>query len=227
MNGVTAIWSAMIGASLVLGIVHLFVWSQNRRSWANLCFCFTLIGVLGLAAGDLGAMYASSPDAYGQAIRWTHPVYAIGVIGSLGLVHVSFRTGTRWLLALAIGLRVLVVVANFTTGANLQFTVIHSLRQITFLGEQVSTLSDFVPSPWAGLGLLASAVQLVYVLDASVRLWRTRSHDARRRALLVGGAFAFFIILAVGQVALVTAGVLRMPFTVTLPFLGLGTGDEL
>ena len=211
------------------GLVYLLVWSRDRHSWANLCFFFAVIGVLGLAFGEMTTMHAESPEAFGRAIRWTHFVYAIGVVGSLGFVHFYFRTGRSWLLALAIGLRLLVVLANFTTGVNLHFTAIHSLRKIPFLGEQVSVLGEWVPSPWVRLGVLASLVQFVYVMDASIRLWRTGSHESRSRAVVVGGALACFIVIAVGQSALVTTGVLRTPFILSLPFLGvvLAMGYEL
>ena len=229
MSWITAIWSATVGASLVMGLVYLLVWSQNRRSWANLCFFFTVIGVLGLAVGEMATMHAESPEAFGRAIRWTHFVYAIGFVGSLGFIHFYFGTGRRWLLALAIGLRLLVVLANFTTGVNAHLTVIHSLRKIAFLGEQVSVLGEWVPSPWMRLALLSSLVQFVYVVDASIRLWRTGSPESRSRAVVLGGAFALFIVIAVGQSWLVAAGVLRMPFILSFPFLGvvLAMGYEL
>ncbi len=229
MSWITAIWSATVGASLVTGLVYLLVWSQNRRSWANLCFFLTVIGVLGLAAGEVATMHAESPEAYGRAIRWTHVVYAIGFVGSLAFVHFYFGTGRRRLLALAIGLRLLTVLANFTTGVNAHFTVIHSLQKIDFLGEQVSVLGEWMPSPWVFLPLLSSLAQFVYVVDASIRLWRTGSHESRSRALVVGGALALFIVIAVGQSGLVTAGVLRMPMILSFPFLGvvLAMGYEL
>ncbi len=221
MSWITAIWSATVGASLVTGLVYLLVWSKNRHSWANLCFFFTVFGVLGLAVGEMVTMHAESPEFYGRAIRWTHFVYAIGVVGSLGFIHFYFGTGRRWLLALAVGLRLLVVVVNFASRVNLHFTVIHSLRKIVFLGEQVSVLGEWVPSPWVRLGLLASFVQIAYVMDASVRLWRTGSHESRSRAVVLGGAFVLFTIIAVGQSGLVTAGLLRMPFILSFPFLGV------
>jgi len=221
MNWVVAIWSATAGASLLLALVYLLVWSRDRRSWANLCMFFSVVGVLGLLVCELSTMYAESPEGFGLAIRWTHLVYAIGVFGSLGFVHFSFRTGMRWLLASAVALRLLVVVANFTTGVNLHFLVIRTLQKITFLGEQVSVLGDWVPNPWVSLGLFASLAQLIYVVDAAIRLWRTGAPESRRLALVVGGALALFTIAAPTQAALVSTGVLHTPFIVSFPFLGV------
>jgi PAS domain S-box-containing protein len=205
------------------------IWSHDRRSWANLCFFISVLGVLGLAVCELITMYAGSPAVFGQAIRWTHLVYAIGIFGSLGFIHFYFGTGRKWLLASALALRVLVVIANFTTGVNLHFTVVRSLEKITFLGEQVSVAGDWTPNRWVGLGLLASMVQFVYVIDASIRLWRAGSPESRRRALVVGGTLALALTVAPAQAALVATGVLHMPFMVSFPYLGvvLAMGYEL
>ena len=126
-------------------------------------------------------------------------------------------------------MRLLAVLANFTTGLNLHIGAIHSLSKVTFLGEQVSILGEWVPNPWMRLGWLASLAQLSYVVDASLRLWRTGSPELKRRAGIVGGALAFFIVFAVINAALVTLGVLRMPLLTSLPFLGmlLVMGHEL
>jgi hypothetical protein len=219
MSWISAIWSAAAGASLLMGLLLLLVWSQDRRSWASLCFAISVLGALGLAVCELVTMYTGSPVVFGQAIRWTHLVYAIGIFGSLGFIHFYFGTGRRWLLVSALALRVLVVVANFTTGVNLHFAVVRSLQKIAFLGEQVSVASEWVPNPWVRLGLLASLVQFAYVVDAAIRLWRTGSPESRRHAVVVGGALAFTFIAAPAQAALVAAGVLHMPFIVSFPFV--------
>ena len=103
MSRITIIWSAASGACLMLMLMlmHLVVWCRNQRSWANLCFSVMVLGVLGLAVCEMVTMHTESPETFGHAIRWTHLVYAIGVVGSLGFVHFYFGTGTKWLLALA------------------------------------------------------------------------------------------------------------------------------
>lgn len=229
MSWVTIIWTMVVSACLTLAGINLLVWSRDRRSWAHLCFTFMVVGVVGLAIGELLTMKAASPEEFGRVIRWTHLVYAFGIVGSLGFVHFYFGTSRRWLLAMAVGLRLLAVVANFTTGVNLHMRAIHSLRKISFLGEQVSVLGEWDPSRWALLGQFAALVQLIYVVDASVRLWRTGLTESRRRAVIVGGTLAFFIVFAVGQAGLVASGVLRMPFIASAPFLAvvLAMGYEL
>lgn len=221
MERVTAIWSAVSGACLMLALMHLVIWFRNRSAWANLWFFFATLGVVGQAACELVTMHTRSPEIYAAGIRYAHLVYFFGVAGILGFVHCHFGTGRIKLLWLAIGLRVLAIIANFTTGQSLHVAEVRSLRQMTFLGESVTVLGDWLPNRWVVLGQLSSLVLLVYLVDASWRLWRAGSEEGRRRALLLGGSLSFFIISASVQAALVATGVLKMPFFVSLPFLGI------
>ena len=229
MSWITVIWSTALGTCLMMMVVHLLVWSRDRQSWANLCFSVAVLSVIALVALEMVAMHTQSPEVFGATFRWAHFFYGVGVWASLGFVHFYFGTGRRWLLVLALALRLCAVVANFTTGQNLHVVAIHSLQQINFLGEQVSILGQWTPNPWVRLGQLAALFQIGYVLDASIRLWRTGSRESRRRALTVGGSLSFFMLFAAAQSALVTTGTLRMPFLVSLPFLGmlLAMGYEL
>jgi len=221
MSWVTIIWTMIASVSFTLATIYLLIWFRERRSWAHLCFFVLAAGVIGLATGELAAMYAKSPAAYGTAVRWSHFAFGFVVLGSLGFVHFYFGTGKRWLLGAALGLRLLAVVVNFSTGLNLHIGAIQSLQQVNFLGEPVSMLGVWTPNPWVRLGQFAALVQFVYVADASLRLWRAGSRESRRRAVIVGGTLAFFILFASGQAGLVVGGVLRMPIVVSFPFLAV------
>ncbi len=221
MSWITVIWSTVSGAGLMLALMQARVWWLDRRSWANLCFAIMVLSVIEMAIAEMSMMTASSPEAFVRLLRLTHLFYGIGVVGSVGFVHFYFGTDRRWLLALTLGLRALAVVANFTTGLNLNLSAVYSLKHITFLGEQISILGEWVMNPWQRLGWIASLAHFIYVLDASIRLWRTGSRAARRRALLIGGPLAFFVIFALANAGLVVAGVLRMPYVASVPFLGV------
>ena len=221
MSWVTILWAMIASVSFTLATVYLLIWFRERRSWVHLCFFVLAAGVIGLATGEMAAMYAKSPTAYGTAVRWSHFAFGFVVLGSLGFVHFYFGTGKRWLLGAALGLRLLAVVVNFSTGLNLHISAIQSLQQVNFLGEPVSMLGVWTPNPWVRLGQLAALMQFVYVVDASLRLWRTGARESRRRAVIVGGTLAFFILFASGQAGLVAGGVLRMPIVVSFPFLAV------
>ena len=221
MSWVTIIWSMIASVSFTLATIYLLIWFRERRSWAYLCFFVLAVGVIGMAASELGAMYAKTPAAYGAAVRWGHFAYGIVAVGSLGFVHYYFGTGKGWLLGTALGVRLLAVVMNFSTGLNLHISSIQSLLQVNFLGEPVAMLGVWTLNPWVRLGQLAALVQVVYVVDASLRLWCTGGPEPRRRAVIVGGPLAFFILFSSAQAGLVAAGVLRMPIVVSFPFLAV------
>jgi PAS domain S-box-containing protein len=221
MSWITIIWSTALGVCLMMLLVHLLVWGRDRRSWANLLFSLAVLSVMALLALEMVSMHTESTDVFGATFRWAHFFYGVGVFASLGLVHFYFGTGRLWLLVLALGLRLSAVVMNFATGQNLHVTAIYSLQKMNFLGEQVSIIGERTPNPWVLLGQSAALVQIAYVLDASYRLWRKSTPEARRRALTVGISLSFFMVFAAAQSALVTRGILRMPFLVSLPFLGM------
>lgn len=229
MSWITVIWSTALGTCLMMMLVHLLAWSRDRKSWANLCFSVAVLSVIALVALEMVSMHTQSPEVFGATFRWAHFFYGVGVWASLGFVHFYFGTGRRWLLVMALALRLCAVVANFTTGQNLHVAAIRSLQQINFLGDHVSTLGQWTSNPWVRLGQLAALFQIGYVMDASIRLWHTGSRESRRRALTVGGSLSFFMLFAAAQSALVTRGTLRTPFLVSLPFLGmlLAMGYEL
>jgi two-component system sensor kinase FixL len=213
----------------MLALMHLVIWIRNRGSWANLWFFIAVLGVVGLAACEMVTMGTLSPEVFAAGIRNGHMIYILAVVGILGFVHCHFGTGSLWLLWLTIALRVLAIIANFTTGQSLHVAEVRTLRRMDFLGETVSVLGDWEPNRWIVLGQLASLAMLIYLIDASWRLWRTGSPEGRCRAAALGGSLSLFIIFATIQSALVANGVLKMPFLVSLPILGmvLAMGYEL
>ena len=87
----------------------------------------------------------------------------------------------------------------------------------TFWGEHF-TLATGPANPWVHLSNLASLLLVVYVLDAAVRSWRGGD---RRRAVLVGGSVATFILLGGIHAPLVDAGIVETPYMVGFAFLAI------
>ena len=178
MSWVTIIWSMIASVSFTLATIYLLIWFRERCSWAYLCFFVLAVGVIGLATGEMAAMYAKSPTEYGTAVRWSHFAFGFVVLGSLGFVHFYFGTGKGWLLGLALGSRLLAVVVNFSTGLNLHIGAIQSLQPVNFLGEPVSMLGEWTPNPWVRLGQLAAPPSAIR--GAIRRCWNTRRAAAAR-----------------------------------------------
>ena len=229
MSIITIAWSAVAGACGMLAFMHLLVWLKHRRSWENLFFTLTVSGVVGLAACEMRSMQAATPEDYVAAVRWAHLATLVCFGGALGFIHHAFGTGRMSLLVLALGTRVVAVIANFTTGESLHVKSLESLRRIRFLGEEVSFLGVWEPNPWIIAGQLSSLVLVIYTAEASIRLRHRSGPEGKRRALLVGGSLIFFVLASTVQSGLVAAGILEMPFLVSFPFLGmaLAMGYEL
>jgi PAS domain S-box-containing protein len=221
MSWVTVIWSMVASACLTLAAMHLLVWCKNRAAWGSLAFTLAALGVAGTAAGELLMMRSSTPWEMGFAIRLAYVPVAVLVMALVGFVQLSFGNGRCWLAWTTAGLQGLALILNFTSGPNIIYLDIASLRQIEFLGEAVSVVAQAVGNPWVRVDELGNLFLLVFVADASFRLWRSGAPENRRRALRVGGAILGFILVAAGYSALVDNRVIQSPYFISLPFLGL------
>ncbi len=211
----------MAGGCLMLALIHGVIWCRNRNRWESFWLSMATFGVIGILACEQVTMFADSPAVFERGVWWAHLDFLLVFLGVLGFVHAYFGTGSRWLFGLAIGTRLLAMIANSTTGSSLHFIAIHRLEKIPFLGQQVSVVADWEANPWVILGQISSLLWLIYVVDASVRLWRKGTPEARRRALGVGGLVIFFILFAVGIPGLVAAGLIHIPMNTSAAFIGM------
>ena len=219
MSWVTFIWALIIGACATMALPHLLI-GLKGWAWENLLFAVTALAVAGIAFGELGIMHSRTPEEIGRIIQWVHvPIFFL-YVGLIGFVGFYFRTGRTWLGIAACGTRFLTLLINFAFPPNLNFREITGLRHFSFLGDAV-VMPAGVANPWTRLGELSSLLMLVFVIDASIRLWRRGSADGRRRAVVVGGAMALFVVLAAGVSALTHRNVITLPYLISFPFLGV------
>ena len=203
MSWVTFIWALVFGACITMALPHVLI-GFKRRAWENLLFAITALGVAGVAFGELRIMHSDTPAEIGQAIQWTHLAVFIVVVGIVGFVRTYFGTGRLWLGIIACGARFVSLVLNFAFPPNLNFREITSLRHFRFLGDTVA-MPEGVMNPLMRLGELSSLLVLIFVIDASLTLWRRGGREAHRRAAVVGGSITLFIVLAAGISALIHA----------------------
>ena len=227
MSLVTFIWALVIGACATMALPHLFI-GLKGRAWENLLFSVAALAVAGVAFGELAIMHSRTPEEIGRAMQWTHlPVFFL-YLGIIGFVGLYFRTTRPWLGIAAGATRFVTLIVNFSVPPNLNFREITSLRYFNFLGDTIA-MPEGVLNPWTRLGELSSLLMLIFVIDASVTLWRRGSAEGRRRALVVGGSIALFIVLAAGLAALTHRNVIYLPYLISFPFLGviMAMGFEL
>ena len=216
MNWLPIAWVVMIAASLMLGVVHLFVWQKQRSQYANLLFFVLAASAAAYGAYELARMYAETPADLARNARWSHVPLAVFVISIVGFVRLYFNAGRLWLAYAVVGLRLAGLALNFLTGVNVNFREITALDHLQLFGGAVVVGPIGIPNPWAIVPQLSNWLLVAFIVDASVSLWRRGGAVARRRAALVGGSLGLCIVTAASVAALVVTGVVHAP-TVILP----------
>ena len=219
MPWLTVAFAMSAAACLTLAAVHLLVWSRQPARRAHLAFAVTAVSYAALTPFELWMARAHTPAEFGWAIRWVHLPGTLATVALVWFLWLHFGTGRLWLACAACGVRILAMILNFSLPLNLNYQAITGLREVTlFGGERVSSAVGVV-SPWALIGQLANLLLLLYVLDATVKLWRRGGHSERRRAAIVGGSLVFESLTVNGNIALVMAGLVDWPLFLSFPFL--------
>jgi PAS domain S-box-containing protein len=220
MSWITIAWSMVASACLTLAIMHAVIWFKQTSQYAHLLFSLTAISVAAIAVCELLLMHAQSPEEFGRVIWWAHiPVFFLAV-SIVGFVRLYFNAGRPWLGYAACGLRLLDLIINFFSTPNANYKQITGLRHLTWGGETIS-IAQGVENPWVKVSELSSLLLLVFVVDASITLWGRGHRGERRRAVVVGGSMALFILLAAGHSALVEAGLIQSPYLISFFFLAI------
>ncbi len=219
MSYVMMLWSMIAAAALVLAVLHALVWSLDRRAYANLAFVVVAVALIGVAWAELGMMHAATPDEWARWIRWFQVPAFFLICGLVVFVRLYLGTGRSWLLWTIIAIRTAMIVINFTVDSSFNFDEVRAIHQIRFLGEQVSVVSDAVTAPRQVFATASTFLCTLFIIDASISLWRRGTREARRRALVVGGSVACFAMVAILSSQLVVWGVLTLPTLIAPSFL--------
>lgn len=121
MSWVQIAWPMLAAASLTLGLIHALIWIRQREMPQHLAFACAAVALSVMSVLELVALHARTPAELGSLIRWMHVPIAVLVVALVIFVRLSFGTRYFALAAMAVGLRVVALVANFTTGVNLNF----------------------------------------------------------------------------------------------------------
>jgi two-component system sensor kinase FixL len=218
VSWVTVVFSMVASACLTLALIYGSIWWRQRHAWANLLFALAAIGTAGTAYTDLILLQAESPLQLAEAIRWSHVANWLLIVSLAGFVRLYLRAGRTWLLWALCALRTASLFLNFRTGENLNYRVILHVSRVSFLGESVATIGDGVVNPWMIVGQLSVWALVVFVVDASITVWK---RGERRMAVIVGGSVAFFFTAAAGQAALIVWGNVHTVPTTSLFYLGI------
>ncbi len=219
MNAVTVIWSFVAACALVLGLMYGSVWLLDRQARASLAFACVALALVGQVIIELGMAHAGSAADWGEWIRWSQVPVFIRTSAILVFIRLYFGTGRMWLLWTIIGARLFILVVGFIVDPNFNFQSIDSIETITFLGERVTILGHGVPANGQWLASFCSLLVVVYIADASLQLWRTGTREARRRALLIGGATLGAALFTSGYTQVMIWAGAKVPMLLSLPYL--------
>lgn len=101
---------------------------------------------------------------------------------------------------------------------SLTFQSISEIQRIALPWGEEFSIPVGIANNWKYLSDFASLLILIFITDASIKLWRTSN---KRRSLIVGGSMIFFIILAGIHTPLVDEGIIKTPYMISFAFLGI------
>ncbi len=219
MSWVTFLWAMLVGGCVALALPHLLVGIWQRRG-AHLFFVLAAAAVIGIAVGELLMMRADSIEHFVQALRWMQlPIFLL-VVALVGFVRLYLGTGRLWLGLSACAMRFVCLIVNFAVTPSLSYREITGLRQLHFLGENVSAAVGVISSR-IYLAEFSSVLLLLFLVDASIALWRQGTPESRRRALVVGGSTSLFVLVAASVAAITQHQIINEPYFVSFPFAAI------
>jgi len=219
MSHITIIWSIVASSSLLLALMYGCVWILDRKARAALAFSFEALAIVLSVIVELGMMHASSPGEWGEWVRWNQVPVLMRTAALIAFIYFYFGTGRIWLMAAAVGSRVIIAVAGFIIDPNFNFSRIDSIDHTVFLGETVTTFGRAVTSPYQWFATLSAYLVLAFVADACVSLWRKGTPDARRKVVIIGGATFVSWALGVTYTQFMVYQAAKLPVLLSPPYL--------
>lgn len=212
-----ALWSATAGICAVFAAINFLVWLSRRQSSAHGIFAIMAACIAVLALGEVALMHTATTAEYIAILRWTQiPVFVV-LVAVVAFVRVYLRAGRLWLGLTSCVLRGISLIINFLAPQGLFFSRVDYLHQVPFLGG-TGVVAVGERNPWMALAQFSLLLLVIFVLDASIAVWR---RGERRRALVAGGAILGFILLGLLQAVTSFWGFHEMPLTPSLFFSGM------
>lgn len=205
-------------ACLMLALLHLMLWLKTHRRSVYLMSTIMAVGAASCAVTELLLMTTESVSRYGALLQLENLAVYLLLIPMVWFVYLFFGTARRWLAITITVMWSAAIVVNFLSPASLVFSEITGLMRLsTFWGESF-TVAVGSANPWVYLPNAASALILLYLIDASIGAWRRGNHH---RAILVGGGTVFFVVIGGVHAPLVDAGLIQTPYMVSFAFLAI------
>jgi two-component system, LuxR family, sensor kinase FixL len=226
MTWINFLWPMVTGACLTLALINLRLGIAGPMRAAHLFFSLNAIAVAIISAIELSLLQAGNPAQYGVLLFWGDLATWLLLASLTGFIWVFFGTGNRWLALTGVGLHAVALSSYIIQGTSPAYLKITGLRTMETFGGATYKVPESVLNPWNVVTYIAVLIVLLFVVDASVRLYR---QGRVRRAIVVGGSLTFFVLAAGTHSALVEAGTIRTPYLISWCYLAIlvAMGSEL
>ena len=222
MNWMTIAWPMVAGACLTLGLIELRIGLTQPQRAARLLFAVSAFTVACISGLELALMRTDVLAEWWLDTLRLDIAVGIMLVSLTAFVWVYFGTGRKWLALAVPGLYVIGLSFDYLPGmplgAGMTYQRFIGFRTVETFGGATFHVAEGVPNPWNVFPYLAVLALIVFVADASVRLWR---QGGCRRAVVVGGSIAFFLLVAGTQSALIDAGIVNTPYMISWAYLAI------
>lgn len=212
MGWITILWIMIAAASATVALIHGYAWSRLPRAPQYGAFFLCAAGVSMVALAELAMMRSSTPEAFGYFLWLNHFPLWVATIGSVLFVRVHMKAGRQWLAWSAIGLRTLVMLTNAVSTPNLNFRAIHSVEPMQILDETLY-YAQGTPNPLFLLALAAGLMLSVFIIDATIEVWR---RGDLRLVMNVGAWLTVFVLVGIAGSVLRVLGLVQFQAVITL-----------
>ena len=218
MNWITITWPMVAAACLTLGLIELRIGLGQHPRAPRLLFALSAFAVAAIAGLELALMRADTLTQWWPVMRGLDIAVGVMLVSLTAFIWVYFGTGNKWLALLVPTLYAFGLMFDYLPGSGMTYERVTGFRTVETFGGATFKVAEGVPNPWNVLPYLAVLMLIVFVWDASVRLWR---RGERRRAAVVGGAVVFFLAAAGGHAALVETGIVQTPYMISWAYLAI------
>lgn len=221
----TIAWPMVIGACLTLALINLRIALGDVRRAPHMFFFSSALAVAAVSVFELSVLRSNDLEHCRLLLRWASVPLALMVASVAGFVWSFFGTGRSWLALIGTSLCTVAQLQNLLAPQPVIRNPV-ALRQVESFGGVTLTVPVFESSGWAVVEIISVAIVILFVLDASIALWKK---GGKRRAVVVGGSIVVFFISSRGQAALVEEGLMQTPYLTSFAFLAVlvAMGHEL
>ena len=217
MDWIDLVWTMMCTAALSMACVHLLVWFKQRSRLEHLAFALAALSIAAAGLVEVTTFRAATVSEYAGLVRWFHVPVFIALVSFMLFVRWQFNAGRLWLVILFLGLRLASLVANFSTGVNLQFIEISSLQPVSLFGANIVAPVG-IANPWLLLSQASLLVFVAFMIDAAIEAGRQRQREEDGSAFRILGSIVIFVIISTAYVAFAVINS-PMPLMVVPPFM--------